>query len=321
MKDMVAMTLAVVRDIARSGTRPPRDLVVAFVADEEAGGAKGARFLVDSHAELFEGVTEAIGEVGGFSHTVHDTLRLYPIETAEKGMRWLRLSVTGTSGHGSMLNDDNAVTELAEAVARIGRHRFPVQLTPTVAAFLAEVARLSEGAVTVDDPEACVARLGGLARMMGAVLRHTVNPTQLDAGYKVNVIPGEASAHVDARFLPGFEDEFDAELARILGPRVRREVVHGDIAVETSFDGDLVDAMCAAIRAEDPHGVPVPYMLSGGTDAKSFSRLGIRCFGFSPLRLPADLDFAALFHGVDERVSTDALEFGVRTLARFLAAC
>jgi len=321
MKDMVAMTLAIARDLGRHGVRPPRDLVLAFVADEEAGGRKGARFLVDTHPDLFEGVTEGIGEVGGFSYTVRDDLRLYPIETAEKGMRWLKLSVTGRAGHGSMLNDDNAVTELAEAVARIGRYRFPVRLTPTVSAFLAEVARVTDGEVSVDDPEACVARLGGLSRMLGAVLRHTVNPTQLDAGYKVNVIPGEASAHVDGRFLPGLEDEFEQELTRILGPRVRQEVVHGDIALETSFDGDLVDAMCAAIRAEDPQGVPVPYMLSGGTDAKSFSRLGIRCFGFSPLRLPPDLDFAALFHGVDERVSTDALVFGARTLRRFLDSC
>jgi acetylornithine deacetylase/succinyl-diaminopimelate desuccinylase-like protein len=140
----------------------------------------------------------------------------------------------------------------------------------------------------------------------------------LDAGYKVNVIPGQAQAHVDGRFLPGFEDEFFAEVDGLLGPDIAREFVHHDVALETEFEGRLVDAACAALRAEDPIARPVPYTLSGGTDAKAFSRIGIPCIGFAPLLLPADLNFAALFHGVDERVPVEALQFGTRVLDRFL---
>ncbi|MEU6525937.1 M20/M25/M40 family metallo-hydrolase [Streptomyces sp. NPDC046924] len=320
MKDMDAMTLAVVRERMRSGRKPPRDVVLAFLADEEAGGTYGAKHLVHKHPELFEGVTEAIGEVGGFSFTVNEKLRLYLVETAEKGMHWMRLTVDGTAGHGSMTNDDNAITELSEAVARLGRHQWPVRVTKTVRAFLDE---LSDALGTELDPEnmeETLPKLGGIARMIGTTLRNSAAPTMLGAGYKVNVIPGQATAHVDGRFLPGYEEEFLADLDRILGPRVRREDVHADKALETDFDGRLVDAMQLALGAEDPIARAVPYMLSGGTDAKSFDDLGIRCFGFAPLKLPPELDFAGMFHGVDERVPVDGLKFGVRVLDRFLDA-
>jgi acetylornithine deacetylase/succinyl-diaminopimelate desuccinylase-like protein len=320
MKDMDAMTLAVVRDWARHGRQPPRDIVLAFVADEEAGGSKGARYLVDGHPDLFEGCTEAISEVGGFSVTFGGR-RLYPVETAEKGMAWLRLTARGRAGHGSMLNDDNAVTTLAEVVARLGRHRFPVVLTPTVRAFLDEVGDALGVDLDVEQVDDVLAKLGPPARAIGATLRNTVNPSMLSAGYKVNVVPQSAEASVDGRFLPGQEEEFLAEVDRVLGPDVTREFIHRDIALETTFDGPLVDAMVAALLAEDPAGRPVPLCLSGGTDAKSFSRLGMRCFGFSPLQLPESLDFFGMFHGVDERVPVDALRFGVRVLDRFLQAC
>ncbi|MGP4110822.1 M20/M25/M40 family metallo-hydrolase [Streptomyces sp. 4N509B] len=321
MKDMDAMTLAVVRDRMRSGRRPPRDVVVAFLADEEAGGLHGARYLVDHHPELFEGVTEAISEVGGFSFTVNENLRLYLVETAQKGMHWMRLTVDGTAGHGSMTNDDNAITELCEAVARLGRHRFPVRVTKTVRAFLDELSDALGVELDPENMDETLARLGGIAKIIGATLQNTAAPTQLGAGYKVNVIPGQATAHVDGRFLPGYEEEFLADLDRILGPRVRRENVHHDKALETTFDGALVAAMQTALQAEDPVARAVPYMLSGGTDAKSFDDLGIRGFGFAPLKLPPELDFAGMFHGVDERVPVDGLTFGVRVLDRFLDAC
>jgi acetylornithine deacetylase/succinyl-diaminopimelate desuccinylase-like protein len=321
MKDMDAMTLAVVRDRLRSGRRPPRDVVLAFLADEEAGGTYGARYLVNEHPDLFEGVTEAIGEVGGFSFTVDENLRLYLIETAEKGMHWMRLTVDGTAGHGSMTNKDNAITELCEAVARLGRHEFPVRLTKSVRGFLDELSDAFGVELDPEDMETTLARLGGVARMIGTTLRNTAAPTMLGAGYKVNVIPGQATAHVDGRFLPGYEEEFLADLDRVLGPRVKRETLHSDRALETDFDGSLVDAMQAALKAEDPIARAVPYMLSGGTDAKSFHDLGIRCFGFAPLQLPPELDFAGMFHGVDERVPVDGLRFGVRVLDRFLEHC
>ncbi|MEU4110599.1 M20/M25/M40 family metallo-hydrolase [Streptomyces sp. NPDC048208] len=320
MKDMDAMTLAVVRDRLRSGRKPPRDIVVAFLADEEAGGTYGARYLVDNHPELFEGVTEAISEVGGFSFTVNEQRRLYLIQTAEKGMHWMKLTVAGTAGHGSMIHRDNAITELSEAVARVGRHKFPVRVTKTTRAFLDELGDALGTELDPEDMESTLARLGGIAKLIGATLSNTANPTQLNAGYKVNVIPGEATAHIDGRFLPGHEEEFLTDLDRLLGPNVRRSDVHADKAVETSFDGALVEAMQSALLAEDPIARAVPYMLSGGTDAKSFDDLGIRGFGFAPLKLPPELDFAGMFHGVDERVPVDGLQFGVRVLDRFIDA-
>ncbi|MEV0735770.1 M20/M25/M40 family metallo-hydrolase [Streptomyces sp. NPDC050549] len=320
MKDMDAMTLAVVRDRLRSGRRPPRDIVVAFLADEEAGGTYGARHLVDNHPELFEGVTEGISEVGGFSFTVSEERRLYLIQTAEKGMHWLKLTVAGTAGHGSMIHRDNAITELSEAVARVGRHKFPVRVTKTTRAFLDELGDALGTPLDPEDMESTLKRLGGIAKLIGATLSNTANPTQLNAGYKVNVIPGEATANIDGRFLPGYEEEFLADLDRILGPKVKREDVHSDKALETSFDGALVEAMQSSLLAEDPTAKAVPYMLSGGTDAKSFDDLGIRGFGFAPLKLPPELDFAGMFHGVDERVPVEGLKFGVRVLDRFIDA-
>ena len=320
MKDMDAMTLAVVRDRLRSGRRPPRDIVVAFLADEEAGGTYGARHLVDNHRELFDGVTEGISEVGGFSFTVSEERRLYLIQTAEKGMHWMKLTVAGTAGHGSMIHRDNAITELSEAVARVGRHKFPVRVTKTTRAFLDELGDALGTPLDPEDMEATLKRLGGIAKLIGATLSNTANPTQLNAGYKVNVIPGEATANVDGRFLPGHEEEFLADLDRILGPKVKREDVHSDKALETSFDGPLVEAMQSSLLAEDPTAKAVPYMLSGGTDAKSFDDLGIRGFGFAPLKLPPELDFAGMFHGVDERVPVEGLKFGVRVLDRFIDA-
>jgi acetylornithine deacetylase/succinyl-diaminopimelate desuccinylase-like protein len=320
MKHMVAMTLALARQYKRDGTVPPRDLVFAFLADEEAGGFFGAKWLVEHRPELFEGATEAISEVGGFSVTFGDDVRAYLVETAEKGLMWLRLKVRGTAGHGSMLHTDNAVATLAAAVTRLGEHRFPLVLHDSVRDFLTGVGEITGVPFDEADPEAAVGRLGGVARVIGATLRDTANVTMFNAGYKANVVPSVAEASVDGRMLPGREAAFERELLEILGPGVEAEW-DSRPAVETTFDGALVDAMVAAIAAEDPAARTLPYMLSAGTDAKSFSALGIRNFGFTPLKLPADLDFTALFHGVDERVPTDALEFGVRVLDRFLRSC
>lgn len=319
MKHFDAMLLAVLRQWHSQGWVPERDMVFAFLADEESGGGLGAEFLVSDHPGLFAGCTEAVGEVGGFSCEVGSDRRLYLIETAEKGISWLRLHARGSAGHGSMIHSDNAVTALAEAVARLGRHEFPVVLTPTVATFLRE----AEAALGLPggDPEKTIAALGPVSALIAATLRNTANPTRLAAGYKDNVIPSGASATIDCRTLPGADEMFAQELQAIVGPEIRLEFIDRKPAVETSFDGRIVDAMRAALLAEDPGAVPVPYMLSAGTDAKAFSRLGLRCFGFTPLRLAADLNFSALFHGIDERVPLGGLQFGVRVLDRFLRTC
>jgi acetylornithine deacetylase/succinyl-diaminopimelate desuccinylase-like protein len=323
MKDMDAMILAVVRQMVREGRKPARDVVVAMFADEEAGGKYGAGWAVQNRPDLFEGATEAISEVGGFSVEVGGR-RAYLLQTAEKGLAWLRLVAEGRAGHGSQVNADNAVTHLAAAVARIGQHAWPYTLTPTVDRLLRGVADLTGLPFDPEDPtsvEALVAALGPAAKFVGATVRHTSNPTQLGAGYKANVIPGRAEATVDVRLLPGHEEAGMARLRELAGPDVRVEPIHQDVALEVPFDGDLVDAMVAALHAEDPGASVLPYTLSGGTDNKSLSRLGITGYGFAPLRLPNDLDFAGMFHGVDERVPTDALRFGTRVLDRLLATC
>jgi acetylornithine deacetylase/succinyl-diaminopimelate desuccinylase-like protein len=325
MKNMVGMMIAVARHFKRAGIVPPRDLVFAFVADEEAGGRYGAGWLVDNRPDLFDGVTEAVGEVGGFSLTVPrrdgGERRLYLIETAEKGMLWMRLKARGRAGHGSMVHEDNAVTAIAEAVSKLGRHRFPAVMHPVLADFLAAVTE--ETGLEFDGPdlEGTIAKLGPIARIVGATLRDTANPTMLAGGYKANVIPATAEAVVDCRVVPGRQAAFEREVDEIIGPDVDREWVTELPSYETTFDGDLVDAMNSALLSADPDARTVPYMLSGGTDAKHFARLGIRCLGFIPLRLPPDLDFASLFHGVDERVPVDSLIFGAEVLEHFLKNC
>ncbi|WP_244928231.1 M20/M25/M40 family metallo-hydrolase [Nocardioides sp. W7] len=317
MKDFDAMLLSVVRARQRAGRVPERPVVLCFTADEEAGGHKGAQVIVDEHPEELEGVTEAVGEVGGFSTTVRGR-RLYLVEAAEKGMAWMRLTARGRAGHGSMINTDNAVSRLTAAVARIGAYQWPVRLTPTMEVLLASVAELAGTEATPENAPALIEEFGGAARMLGAVISNTANPTMLSAGYKVNVIPTEATAHVDGRFLPGFEDEFFATLAELVGEGIEIEHLSHQQPWETPYDGELVGAMHRSILAEDPDAIIAPFLMSGGTDAKHFRRLGMRSYGFAPLRLPADLDFTALFHGVDERVPVDALEFGARVFDRFL---
>jgi acetylornithine deacetylase/succinyl-diaminopimelate desuccinylase-like protein len=318
MKDMDAMVLAVLRGWGREGVRPRRDIVILLLPDEEAGGRHGAHWLTAHRPEIFAGITEAVGEVGGFSITVRDDLRLYPIQTAEKGMRWMRLHAAGRAGHGSMIHDDNALTQLCEAVVRVGTYEWPERRTATVDRFLGELSEAFGVDLAVHDNEELVRKLGTLGLLVGATLRNTANPTMLEAGYKHNVIPGEAYAAIDGRTVPGFEEEFERTIRELVGPDITIEHVVDDIALEAPFDTLSVDLMASALRAEDPHARAIPYMISGGTDAKAFHRLGIACYGFSPLQMPADLDYWRLFHGVDERVPLDGLTFGVRVLDRFL---
>ncbi|QXW03395.1 MULTISPECIES: M20/M25/M40 family metallo-hydrolase [Rhodococcus] len=324
MKDMVGMILALARQFKAEGTVPPRDLVFAFVADEEAGGKYGCQWLVEHRPDLFEGVTEAVGEVGGFSLTVPrpdgTDRRLYVVETAEKGLGWMRLTAKGRAGHGSFLHDDNAVATLAGAVARLSAHEFPIVISDSVAEFLTAVGEETglDFDPTSPDIDGTLAKLGSISNIIGATFRDTANPTMLKAGYKANVIPQTAEAVFDCRVLPGRQAEFERTVDALIGPDVTREWITKLDSYETTFDGHLVDAMNDAILAHDAGARTVPYMLSAGTDAKAFAKLGIRCFGFAPLQLPPELDFTALFHGVDERVPVDALLFGTRVLEHFL---
>ncbi|MEU0053948.1 M20/M25/M40 family metallo-hydrolase [Streptomyces sp. NPDC006309] len=318
MKNMDAMILAVVRSWARQGVRPRRDLVIAFTADEEASAEDGSGFLADRHPELFEGCTEGVSESGAF--TFHDGAgrEIYPIAAGERGTGWLRLTARGRAGHGSKVNEENAVTRLAAAVTRIGEHQWPIRLTPTVRAALTRLAGLNGIDADFTDVDRLLEKLGPTARLVEATIRNSANPTMLDAGYKVNVIPGEAVAYVDGRCLVGFEEEFAATIDELVGPDVRCEFAHREVALQAPLDTPVYAAMRAAVEEFAPGGYVVPYCMSGGTDAKQFSRLGVTGYGFTPLKLPPDLDYQALFHGVDERVPVEALHFGVHVLDRFL---
>ena len=321
MKNMDAMILAIVRKWARTGYKPPRDIVLAFFADEEAGMTYGSRWMAAAHPEVFAGCSEAISEVGGFSVTVADGKRLYFVEAAQKGIHWMKLTAHGRAGHGSMMNDENAITSLTEAVAKIGRYEWPQRYTKTVKILFSKIAQATGKKFDESDLRPLLSEIGPTARMIGATLQNTANPTMLEAGYKANVIPGSASAVIDGRFLPGYEDELNKTIKEIIGPDISIETISRDIALEIDFEGDPVEAMCNAITTFDPEGIPVPYLMSGGTDNKALSELGIVGYGFSPLQLPADLDFMALFHGVDERVPISGLEFGVKVLENFLENC
>jgi len=315
MKNMDAMILTAVADILRAGEQPERDLILVFFADEENGGVEGSALVVQDRPEWFEGATEAISEVGGYSITVDDR-RAYLLQVGEKAMIWIRLVAKGRAGHGSRLHDDNAVTKLAEAVAAIGRTRWPIQLTDTTKELLAGLGELTGR--PLDDPDELAAAAGPAEAFLRSTFRTTTNPTALTAGYKHNVIPERAEALVDVRVIPGTEDQVLAELQRIVGDEVSIEIVVQDIGMETPFAGDLVEAMVASIGAHDP-GVPViPYLLGAGTDNKALASIGITGYGFAPLRLPADLDFTGMFHGVDERVPVDSLVFGQQVLADLL---
>ncbi|MFC9245594.1 M20/M25/M40 family metallo-hydrolase [Streptomyces sp. NPDC057136] len=322
MKNMDAMVLSVVRAWARAGVRPRRDIVIAYTADEEASAEDGSGFLVERHAGLFDGCTEGISESGAFTFHAGEGMSLYPIAAGERGTAWLKLTAEGKAGHGSKVNRDNAVTRLASAVARIGTHPWPVRLTPTVRAALTEIAALHGIPVDTEAPgfdvDELLGKLGPAAALVEPTVRNSSNPTMLEAGYKVNVIPGRATAHIDGRMLPGGEDEFHETLDRLTGPNVSWEFHHREIPLEAPVDSPTYAKMRAAVERFDPDGHVVPYCMSGGTDAKQFSRLGITGYGFSPLKLPVGFDYQAMFHGVDERVPVDALHFGVRVLDHYL---
>ncbi len=317
MKNMDAMILTAVADILRAGEKPARDLILAFFADEENGGVYGSHYLVDNHPELFEGATEAISEVGGYSISI-DGKRAYLIQTGEKALLWVKLIARGPAAHGSRVVRENAVTRLAEAVAVVGRQDWPIRLTATTTALLDEVARILDVEPQALGPDELALATGTASGFIQASLRTTTNPTVLTAGYKHNVIPDRAEALVDIRSLPGEEDAVLAIVQDLVGPDIEIEVMHRDVGLENDFSGPLIDAICSTLADHDPGAEVLPYLLPAGTDNKALSKLGITGYGFAPLRLPEDLDFPAMFHGVDERVPVDALVFGRQVLTDLL---
>lgn len=315
MKNVDAMMLTAVADILRAGDQPERDICLTFFADEENGGVEGSELVVSNRPEWFAGATEAISEVGGYSIDISGQ-RAYLLQVGEKALLWLKLVANGRAGHGSRLHDDNAITKLAEAVVSVGRAEWPIELTPTTSALAQRLADLT--GLSTDDPDALAAATGAAAAFLQSTFRTTMNPTGLTAGYKHNVIPGRAEALIDVRVLPGTEERVLQQLHELVGDDITIETVVRDIGTETSFDGALVETMVGLLNEHDP-GTPVlPYLLGAGTDNKALARLGITGYGFAPLKLPKELDFTGMFHGVDERVPVDSLVFGQRVLRDLL---
>jgi acetylornithine deacetylase/succinyl-diaminopimelate desuccinylase-like protein len=326
MKDMLAMELSVMMALHRSGRPLRRDVILAAVADEEAGGEFGALHWVRTRPELFADAAgrpaaAALNEVGGYSMTIGGR-RAYTIQVGEKGVIWTRLRATGTPSHGSMPSPDNAAVKLAEAVTRLAAIRRAARVIPVVRRFfeglgLGEVARLAERgddaatgnalAAAVEDPM--------LRRSLDAMLRDTVTPTVIHVGSKMNVVPGRGEAEVDVRTLPGTDQAaFLAELQAIAGDDVVVESVLTMPPVEWPAETDIVEHMSAALRDADPAAVALPMMITPGTDAKALGLLGIPTYGFAPLQLDASVPFLSLFHGNDERLPVSGLRFGLPVL-------
>lgn len=317
MKGSCSMTIATALDMAARGVRPKRDVVLAFLADEEATGDYGSRYAVNEHRELFDGVTEAISESGGFS-VAHEDVRIYPVAVGERGTSWMKLTAQGVAGHGSRPAIDNPVATLVQGLARLSSYQWPVRLTPSVAALVDSLSEITGQPIDLDRLDAEAERLGTLGTLFKAQIRNSANPTMLEAGYKVNVVPSAAEAHVDGRYLPGLQEEFLSTVDELLGPKIAREFVNLEEAPAAPYPSSFFDELAASLVAEDPVARPVPYVMSGGTDAKSFARIGIKGYGFAPLMLRPDLDYFGMFHGKDERVPVEGLEFGVKVLTRLL---
>jgi len=317
MKNMNAMILSSLDEIIRSGELPRRNLILAFFADEEAGGVLGSHYVVDNHPEVFAGATHAISEVGGYSVDVAGQ-RAYLIQTGEKAMLWVHARARGTAAHGSRLLSDNAIHTLAKALVRLDAHQWRLTLTNTTERLLREIAGIAGVNFAETPAENLVAFTGAGSGFIASSLRTTANPTMLNAGVKHNVVPDRAEVSIDIRTLPGEEDAVLEQLQAILGPQIEIEVAHRDIGMEFPFGGDLVDAMVDSLRDADPHAKVLPYLMPAGTDNKALARLGIHGYGFVPMQLPPEYDFVSMFHGVDERIPVGALSFGHRVLGHLL---
>jgi acetylornithine deacetylase/succinyl-diaminopimelate desuccinylase-like protein len=331
MKQMVAMSVATVGLLARLGVPLARELKLAAVADEEAGCAAGSAWLVDHHPEVVR-AGHAIGEVGGATFYLGGR-PFYPVQVAEKGIAWLRASASGSTGHGSIPRDDNAVVRLSEFLARVGRRKLPLHASPEVRRFLEGLADLQGRAGRAALPlllrprwSELVLRRGvrdpGMARLLSALLRNTASPTVVHAGSKVNVIPGRAEAELDGRIAVGSsEAELLAELRELAGPGIELELLAPSLPPTVTPPGDQLFGLLAEVVAEHhPGAVAVPTVTPGFTDAKFWSALGTACYGFAPVRLePGDPDFAAMFHADNERIPVAGLAAGLRMLADTVA--
>ena len=334
MKQMAVMSMLTLLRLKREGVRLERDVIFAGVADEEAGCDYGSKFLVDNHPDLVR-AEYALGEAGAFTIYLNDKI-LYPIQVAEKGAVWMKMRVHGSPGHGSQPRDDNAVARLGAAIGRLGRTRLPQHRSRSVDTYLKAIAATQKFPASLLLGNLHVRAIAdvvlskfpdrGVANALGSVLSNTAVPTMLRAGEKVNVIPGVAEAHIDGRTLPGqTAADLIAELKKVVEEEVEVEILRDMPPVETEPASPLWDAMTASLAEHAPEGIVVPFLAPGFTDAKSWSRLGTRCYGFQPTKFPNDgVKFSDLFHGHNERIPVDGLKWGTevlyQTVRRFASA-
>ncbi len=331
MKNMAAMSVAIITRLAREGIRPKRDLIFAGVADEEAGCEYGSLWLCENHPDLVRSEF-AIGEGGGFNIQVAGRT-FFTLQVAEKGVCWVRARATGEPGHGSMPREDSAVVQLSEAIARLGKQGLPRHASDSVGQFVGSLASHLPPPLRPIINALASPTLGPLAlrlvpdpsvrRAFRALLANTASPTVLRAGNKTNVIPGLAEAEIDGRILPGqTEDDFLRELREVLGSEIELEVMHSLPPVVTEPKESSLYSTIHEVMHERAPGAPVvPFILQGFTDAKAFTSIGAKWYGFAPVKLPPDLRFADMFHGHNERIPVDGLSWGVETLMRVVRRC
>jgi acetylornithine deacetylase/succinyl-diaminopimelate desuccinylase-like protein len=323
MKAGVAMLVNAFTRAKREGVQLPGDVVLVVLSDEENGGDLGARYLVEEHPELFEGMRYALGEFGGF--TLHTGgKRFYPIQVGEKQICWLKATVRGPGGHGAMINRGGTVARLGRFLSDLDRKRLPVHVTPIVRELVEAIAsalprhqaavmrsllkpRFTDGALRL---------LGAQGALFEPMLRNTVNATIVRGGSKINVVPSEIEVELDGRALPGFSPEqLIAELHEVVGEDIEVELVRHDPG-PAAPDLGLFAMLSEVIRELDPEGIPIPLLQIGVTDGRFFSLAGVQTYGFLPMRLPEDFAFTKLIHAADERIPVAALEFGAEAVWR-----
>ena len=325
MKGGVAMMLAAFLQAAEADTPPPGDVVLCLLSDEEAGGDYGARFLVEDHAELFDGVRYAIGEFGGFTMELAGR-RFYPMMVAEKQLCSLRATLRGPAGHGSLPIRDGAMGRLGRLLAALDRRRLPVHVTSPARAMIEAIAAEAPPATAVALrallrarlTDTVLDRLGDRARVFDPLLHNTASATVVRGGHAHNVIPGEVSVDLDCRLLPGFGPEtVSRELRALAGVELDFEVLRYDPG-PTEPDMTLFDTLGAVLRELDAAALPVPLLFPAVSDGRFFARLGIQTYGFLPMQLPEEMRFMELVHAEDERIPVDAVEFGTSAILRLL---
>ncbi len=325
MKGGLAMMIGAILRAAVDRVTPAGDVLLAVLADEEAGGVHGARFLVEEHPETFVNVRYAIGEFGGFPLRVAGRT-FYLIQVGEKQPCWLEARITGPAGHGARPMRDGAMATLGHILTRLNRRRLPVHITPIVRAMIESMATALPPAkrfvlrrlLNPTWTDRILSRLGETGRNLEPLFRNTVNATLVRGGDKPNVIPSEIVLGLDARLLPGFAlEDLLAELRPVLGAQVEFDVrLYEESAVEPDFG--LLDLLGGLLRRAEPDAIPIPYLLPGSSDARFFSRLGIQTYGFTPMNLPADFNFFETIHAADERIPAAAVDFGADALLRLI---